>query len=317
MLNNATYCLSVLFAFFSLRRKLPGLRPRAPGQGEADYIGTGTQGVSTISGTNETSIGIGNTIGSPEFNAATAVVRQRILQTEDVLIYSLMSLDSHIRVRFGGLVMAKSVKFLGKLATSLMDQETREGWWDELRTEIKGHARALCCTHIVGYSESCTIFGDVIVLMAIGTATTIKDPGHPILVAYFNAISNTDNDTGDLSKPEITTGISNFHEHGIEPWHLFPSQGNTAVPDSSPTFMTATTTSVPNVSVRSRRKISPCFSCHVPYNRNMAPFAFMRLVPCLTCRRKWVPEFILSTLEPPKALPIRGTGVFDLQCTPF
>jgi len=33
----------------------------------------------------------------------------------------------------GGLVMAFSVKFLGKLHTSLEDQDRRDGWWEEMR----------------------------------------------------------------------------------------------------------------------------------------------------------------------------------------
>ena len=34
----------------------------------------------------------------------------------------------------------------------------------------------------------------------------------------------------------------------------------------------------------------------------------MRLVPCNVCHRKWVAETVLSTLEPPSTLPIRGVG---------
>ena len=56
--------------------------------------------------------------------------------------------------------MARSVKFLGKLEATLSDQETREGWWEELRDEIKSHARTVCCTHVIGYIETCTIFGE-------------------------------------------------------------------------------------------------------------------------------------------------------------
>ena len=58
--------------------------------------------------------------------------------------------------------MARSVKFLGKLEATLSDQETREGWWEELRDEIKSHARTVCCTHVIGYIETCTIFGELI-----------------------------------------------------------------------------------------------------------------------------------------------------------
>jgi hypothetical protein len=52
-----------------------------------------------------------------------------------------------------------------------------------------------------------------------------------------------------------------------------------------------------------------CEYTHVPYSHSRAPFQFMRLVPCCKCRKKWVPEVILSTIEPPTSLPIKGKGV--------
>ncbi|CAN0063676.1 unnamed protein product, partial [Hapterophycus canaliculatus] len=42
------------------------------------------------------------------------------------------------------------VFFPGKLASKLSDQETRDGWWAELREEIRSHAMLLCCTHVIG-----------------------------------------------------------------------------------------------------------------------------------------------------------------------
>lgn len=57
-------------------------------------------------------------------------------------------------------------------------------------------------------------------------------------------------------------------------------------------------------------RIRPCTSMHVPYNHRQGPFNFMRLVPCLCCERKWVPECLLSTMEPTAFLPIRGKGTF-------
>lgn len=81
----------------------------------------------------------------------------------------------------GGLVVARSVKFLGKLEATADDQDTRERWWEELRAEIKNHAKSLCCTHIVGYSESCAVYGDVCVLSAVGTAASVKALAHPSL----------------------------------------------------------------------------------------------------------------------------------------
>ena len=40
--------------------------------------------------------------------------------------------SAQVRLRIGGLVTARSVKYLGKLASKLSDQETRDGWWSEV-----------------------------------------------------------------------------------------------------------------------------------------------------------------------------------------
>ena len=57
------------------------------------------------------------------------------------------------------------------------------------------------------------------------------------------------------------------------------------------------------------RLAKPCSYCHFPYHHRLAPFSNMKLAPCLLCGKKWVPEVILSTIEPPSRLPIRGSGV--------
>jgi hypothetical protein len=46
----------------------------------------------------------------------------------------------------------------------------------------------------------------------------------------------------------------------------------------------------------------------VPFKHNAGPFSNMRLVPCGLCRVKWVPEVMLSTVEPPPLLPVTGSG---------
>ena len=57
------------------------------------------------------------------------------------------------------------------------------------------------------------------------------------------------------------------------------------------------------------RLAKPCSYSHVPYHHRLAPFTNMKLVPCLMCGKKWVPETILATVEPPSKLPVRGCGV--------
>eukprot|EP00986_Skeletonema_menzelii_P019349 scaffold27725_cov148-Skeletonema_menzelii.AAC.2 len=106
--------------------------------------------------------------------ATAAAARQREGAKEEVQLLTMKDFGPRVRVRIGGLVTARSVKFLGKLASKLSDQETRDGWWSELRDEIRSHARSLCCTQVIGYQESSTIHDDVCVLSITGTAATVR-----------------------------------------------------------------------------------------------------------------------------------------------
>ena len=106
---------------------------------------------------------------------ASAAARKRDGSSQDdVRLLTVNAFDPRVRVRIGGLVTARSVKYLGNLASKLSDQETRDGWWTELRDEIKSHAKILCCSHVVGYVESSTIHDDVCVLSVTGTAATVR-----------------------------------------------------------------------------------------------------------------------------------------------
>ena len=335
------------------------------------------------------------------------------LLSNEIQILSLKSFERHARIRLGGLVTAKSVKFLGKLEATVSDQETREAWWEELRDEVKSHAKTMCCTHIVGYSETCTIYGEVCVLSAIGTAATVKSLAHPVSTidslsfqgganvamggegglpprssregfeegldydrmedeeeggenveqaserssrsgaatatgTPFGSVKGGDDNSAAGGNPAASAaylsppggaseanrlgsrsgysgsgGAAKQHKTGMS---LNFGSGRGA--DTSNTFTpisrdflgfasAAGSGSSPRGSIpphqlqgtrRVRRLPRPCSSVHVPYNHNMAPFSFMRLVPCLGCKRKWVPENILATIEPSFALEIRGQG---------
>ena len=67
---------------------------------------------------------------------------------------------------------------------------------------------------------------------------------------------------------------------------------------------------VPRYILFRTRRAKPCSAVHVPYSHRHAPFSNLKLVPCLLCGKKWVPEVVFSTVEPPDHLPIRGSGVF-------
>jgi C2 domain len=89
--------------------------------------------------------------------AAAAAAQHRESRQGEVALLTVGSFDPSVRVRIGGLVTARCVKYLGNLASKLSDQETRDGWWSELRDEIRSHAKILCCSHVVGYLEASTI----------------------------------------------------------------------------------------------------------------------------------------------------------------
>ena len=101
-----------------------------------------------------------------------------------VLLLTLRQFAPTVRLHFGGVVTARSVKYLGKMGIKLADQETRDSWWSELRDEVRAHARSLSCSAVVAYVESTTIYNDCVVLSASGTAVTIRNLVPPPPAAY-------------------------------------------------------------------------------------------------------------------------------------
>merc|ERR1712000_96385 len=79
-----------------------------------------------------------------------------------------------LQTRLGGLVVAKSVKELKDLGSKKKTELKRDKWWAELRSEVRGHARALCCNCVLGYEETVTMYEETAVLTASGTAVYLK-----------------------------------------------------------------------------------------------------------------------------------------------
>ena len=301
----------------------------------------------------------------------------------DVTLFTVKSFPTHIRIRIGGLVSARSVKYLGKLDHTVagIEQKTQEVWWEELRDEIKNHARTLCCTHIIGYHEYCTIFGDVCILSAVGTGAVIRDSAYPLLPLKAINQHALSSDLSDLllasgndlvssikRKTEIEQAMSSSSPSGGKgssgdvdgteaPLDIdgisLETHNNEVGPELSPMSNSVAVSRQSSAGGTSSRKksaadgvalsenaaaghhllhggtfritvaphprkyrapkihsVRPCTSMHVPYNHRNGPFNFMRLVPCLCCARKWVPECMLSTTDPNPQLPIRGKGEF-------
>ncbi|MGK3759253.1 MAG: hypothetical protein ACI8RD_011570, partial [Bacillariaceae sp.] len=262
---------------------------------------------------------------------------------DEVQLLTLRDFDPRVRVRIGGLVTARSVKYLGNLASKLSDQEQRDSWWTELRDEIKSHAKILCCSHVVGYLEASTIHEDVAVLSITGTACSVR--GLPDMYLQHQprlwdsypdpALDQLRHDVQESEDGSIPSNkeqsiikkrqrVSNRSER-IDRRMRRAAGGRAGTKNSidhrTSVHSAANETSYSSISGGKRfptkgrriiraRDAKPCSFCHVPYHHRLAPFTNMKLVPCMLCGKKWVPEVLLATCEPPARLPIRGPGVF-------
>lgn len=265
--------------------------------------------------------------------AAAAAARHREGRQDEVQMLTIREFGPTVRVRIGGLVTARSVKYLGNLASKLSDQETRDSWWSELRDEICSHAKILCCSHVVGYLEASTIHDDVCILSITGTAATVR--GLPDITADgrwggLNLASDAHDGGGESdSAVEIRKARKSAYVERVSR-RMRRCSMSRSKSDASGSMLQVSPSNGEGTEYISRqdlveerrrggqkqarllraRRAKPCSYCHVPYHHRLAPFTNMKLVPCLLCGKKWVPEVILSTIEPPDRLPIRGSGVF-------
>uniref|UniRef100_A0A3Q3G1R4 C2 calcium dependent domain containing 5 n=1 Tax=Labrus bergylta TaxID=56723 RepID=A0A3Q3G1R4_9LABR len=83
------------------------------------------------------------------------------------------SSDTDLSLTPKTVVSARSVKLLDRIHNP-DEPETRDAWWEEIRQEIKSHAKALGCHAVVGYSESTSICEEVCILSASGTASILN-----------------------------------------------------------------------------------------------------------------------------------------------
>ncbi|KAI9145612.1 hypothetical protein BKA69DRAFT_1048633 [Paraphysoderma sedebokerense] len=204
--------------------------------------------------------------------------RNRIIE-QPVQLITLSAFPVNFIHGIGGIVTAKSVKLLG-----VDDVEVRDQWWQEIRDEIKSHAKALNCQYVVGYTESTTINDELIVLSAVGTAANL--------------------DLGLAERSDISS-CSSLSRH-----NTIPADGT---PESQADPASCRSQSIVEILAKKRKsrakKISGCRLCHLPYSRSSTPFP-MSFVKCGRCKKKYVPEILLCTIEPPSQLDVVGEGCF-------
>ncbi|XP_023131126.2 C2 domain-containing protein 5 isoform X23 [Amphiprion ocellaris] len=128
-----------------------------------------------LSLTPKTGMGSGGSAGK-EAGPLKTLLRQHTqtaLEQREFPFFTLTSFPPGFLVHVGGVVSARSVKLLDRIHNP-DEPETRDAWWEEIRQEIKSHAKALGCHAVVGYSESTSICEEVCILSASGTAAILN-----------------------------------------------------------------------------------------------------------------------------------------------
>nr|XP_049579982.1 C2 domain-containing protein 5 isoform X7 [Syngnathus scovelli] len=128
-----------------------------------------------LSLTPKTGMGSGGSAGK-EAGPLKTLLRQQTqtaLEQREFPFFTLTSFPPAFLVHVGGVVSARSVKLLDRIHNP-DEPETRDAWWEEIRQEIKSHAKALGCHAVVGYSESTSICEEVCILSASGTAAILN-----------------------------------------------------------------------------------------------------------------------------------------------
>ncbi|XP_051952865.1 C2 domain-containing protein 5 isoform X2 [Xyrauchen texanus] len=218
-------------------------------------------------------MGSGGSAGK-EAGPLKALLRQQTqsaLEQREYPFFTLTSFPPGFLLHVGGVVSARSVKLLDRIHNP-DEPETRDAWWEEIRQEIKSHAKALGCHAVLGYSESTSICEEVCILSASGTAA--------ILGSRFVQDGPLDTDYRLSRQPLVfSTGAERVEG----------DMGSSA----SLGF----------------EEVAPpgCGFCHIPYDELNIPFP-AQLTYCYYCRRFKVPDVLFTTIDLPTEANVTGKG---------
>uniref|UniRef100_A0A674CXE3 C2 domain-containing protein 5 n=1 Tax=Salmo trutta TaxID=8032 RepID=A0A674CXE3_SALTR len=188
-------------------------------------------------------------------------------------IFTLTCFPPGFLVHVGGVVSTRSVKLLDRIHNP-DEPETRDAWWEEIRQEIKSHAKALGCHAVVGYSESTSICEEVCILSASGTAAMLNP--------RF------------MREGCLDTGGSDHRlSRQPHPGMVGSERGEGEVGSTWLGFEDASPPS--------------CGFAHIPYDEFNMPFP-AQLTYCYHCRRQKVPDVLFTTIDLPAEAEVTGKG---------
>ncbi|XP_041693509.1 C2 domain-containing protein 5 isoform X3 [Coregonus clupeaformis] len=195
------------------------------------------------------------------------------VNTREFPFFTLTCFPPGFLVHIGGVVSARSVKLLDRIHNP-DEPETRDAWWEEIRQEIKSHAKALGCHAVVGYSESTTICEEVCILSASGTAAMLN----PRFMREGCLDAGGSDHRLSRQPPLGVVGSERGEGEVSSAWLGFD--------DASP---------------------PSCGFCHIPYDEFNMPFP-AQLTYCYHCRRQKVPDVLFTTIDLPVEAAVTGKG---------
>ncbi|XP_067091553.1 C2 domain-containing protein 5 isoform X8 [Osmerus mordax] len=196
-----------------------------------------------------------------------------LLSAGEFPFFTLTCFPPGFLIHAGGVVSARSVKLLDRIHNP-DEPETRDAWWEEIRQEIKSHAKALGCHAVVGYSESTSICEEVCILSASGTAAILNPR---FMREGCLDVGGSDHRLSRQPAP-VMGGSDRVEGEFSSAWLGFE--------DSSPTS---------------------CGFCHIPYDELNMPFP-AQLTYCYQCRRQKVPDVLFTTIDLPTEAAVNGKG---------
>eukprot|EP01104_Vermistella_antarctica_P020357 TRINITY_DN8686_c0_g1_i1.p1 TRINITY_DN8686_c0_g1~~TRINITY_DN8686_c0_g1_i1.p1 ORF type:complete len:1439 (+),score=292.11 TRINITY_DN8686_c0_g1_i1:344-4660(+) len=236
-------------------------------------------------------------------------------------------LTAGMECRFGGMVLSRCVKVVK--ASSSKNLKRRDRWWQEVRQEVRTHARRLGCNIVFGYRETLSMYEDegVCILTGVGTAASLSDISSQCkpqsLQQKFNSVSSRSEDatfTGDAVKSDKNL-ISQALNKPSMPKSSSSSKASSKKSSKKRTERTAKTDcsnggdggSAPPSSSSSFKKekgsaCSPCLVFHCPISILKAGPCPTLVQPCAVCGMMGVPELMLSTMEPPATMSVSHHG---------
>ncbi|XP_038857219.1 C2 domain-containing protein 5-like isoform X4 [Salvelinus namaycush] len=220
-------------------------------------------------------MGSGGSVGK-EAGPLKTLLRQHTqsaLEQREFPIFTLTCFPPGFLVHVGGVVSTRSVKLLDRIHNP-DEPETRDAWWEEIRQEIKSHAKALGCHAVVGYSESTSICEEVCILSASGTAAMLNPR---FMREGCLDIGGSDHRLSRQPHPGMV-GSERGEGEVSSTWLGFE--------DASP---------------------PSCGFVHIPYDEFNMPFP-AQLTYCYHCRRQKVPDVLFTTIDLPAEAEVTGKG---------